>query len=447
MPFAVDEALYLIDGKTVLELEGSEWKRQGNAPEGAISLAEESSGGKPIAAFVNSSGRVQIDRFSGSSWSKLTEGAAPASGSIQSVQLLSDGSTPIVSWVSQQEDLHDSVYADELSGGSLVALSGGAELTDGDNVGAAATLALLAGVPYIGLGEARDGAGEEEIAYTRVLKLEGTSFVQVAGTVRETPFHYQLSPGLAEYEGAPVAVTIAEDPKLQVLASRLGGGAWTPFGGQLGVPPLPSPNGGPYELVTFEGAGGTPYVALAQQAGTEFAKANIFLEDYTPAGVDPLGDGMSSEVSTPSVTNGAVFSVEEPSPPPSKAPAASAALELMAPPSLAGKRKRKLELKTGVSAYCPAAGAACKGTVALKLAKPKGAGTAKVGFSVPAGATQAVEIALPKRAAKAIARAGAAKGSETVSATGPNSEAVSLSERVAAKLAHESKGKTRRRRR
>lgn len=451
--FAAGGHLYAILeglGFVVLKLEGEAWVEQGEALEGEAGGLAESSEGLVLGYVEGTEPRsLVLDKLASKKWESLTTVVTPSSSeqSVRDVSVLEDGSAPIVAWLFEEQGyggVKDGLYAGELKSGSFDDFDGGSPISEAGRVEAARTLVTIGGTPYLALGEETNSAED----LTRVLKLSasGEAFEQVGNVAQVAPDYYQLEPALVDYEGAPLVVAMSEEGETHPLARHLVGAAWEQLGGPLGVPPLPALNGDPYQFTAFADASGVPYVAIAQEppGGEETFEPNLYIEAYTAGGTDPLGGGGGSGslgVSTPSVTSGAVFSVEEPSssPPPSNAPAASAALELVASPSIAGKAK--LKLKTGVSVYCPAAGSACKGTVKLKLAKPKGA--ANVSFSIPAGATRAVTIVLPKRVSKALARAGAAKGSETVSASGPNGKSASLSQRLAAKLARKSRGKAR----
>ncbi|HEX4307998.1 MAG TPA: hypothetical protein VHZ54_18325 [Solirubrobacterales bacterium] len=435
---AIDGSLYAVEplygeGGAVLKLEGSHWKQVGEDLEGVPSLAQGTAAGQLIAGLVDGAGDFVLRRYEGSHWRTIRTVATSSGGFISDIDLLSDGTTPILTWAPISSDGSQAVYADQAGGTdlALTPLNGGAQLNEGGAVGVGTTLATIAGTPYLGIGEAREGS-EGQTAYTRVLALGGQTFTQVGGTVQEAPWYYQLQPALGEYGGEPVALTIREAGELHVVASLLSGGAWASFGGPLGVPPLPEIFGDPYGFTAFVGEG-TTYAALQQQpAGEEHEReSNLFLEAYTAAGVDPLGPGGGADTGyMPTITETVLGETPPPSSTPTRSKAASAVLEALGSPALSGKAR--LKLATGIGLYCPPAQGTCSATLILKPKHPgaKLPKSVKAKLTVAAGATQELGFMLSGAASKAIRAAGRLQGSLRVSAKGGNGEATELGEQI-----------------
>ena len=454
---------------------GSSWGRVGAEGEvkgspGASAGVTEGPGGTPYLAFVapSSPEKIQVDAFSSSThrWSQVGAQLLGKSGDVPgSVSLLGDGAAPIVAWEEVEPnpgnpaEYEGYVFADQLSGGAFSPLDDGhpLNLTAGPNPASGPVLAMVGSTPYLAFDEEeRTIARPTNAAYG--FALSGSSFERVGATIASDPGELP-APALGELEGAPLAITLGElsTGEDQPAAETFRGGSWSELGGALGVPPLPGSSGDPYGGHALAVAGGIPYVALLQQPpDTEAGEENLFVEDYTANGVNPLRPfegveyppqvtGAESSAGTASSSSAQAGSTTQSTAQPI---AAAATLELAGAARLT-RHGHSLGLDSGVTASCPHASGSpdCKGSVVLQVAAATGAGAragaargaaatirVSVPFAVASGHEQVVAVQLSKPVLARLRAPRTIHGTLTVTITGPNARSTALAQSLSARL-------------
>jgi hypothetical protein len=442
----IDDVSGVID---VYAFTGSTWVQVGpsipGAGFGAILGGIADVGGEPFVAFIPPYGatppEVEVYGYSGGTagtWSQVGPSLIGHSGDDPDVvDLLSDGSAPIVAWQevspsSGSGNAPQFVFADQLLAGAWSPLNSGNAINPvASGTAALDGLAMTGATPYLGLDET--SGGQTVAGYA--LALSGSSFAPVGGAIVTSPMGTSPQVALGSYGGAELAVTDGDssDGAEQLTASTLSGQTWHQLGSPLGVPPLPtSDSGDPYaqRAIAVDASSGTPYVALLQQQNnstTSVAPEDLFVEAYTPGGTNPTGPVAPKQypptITSSKVGNPKLGSVKTP----------AGVLELAGASSLA-RRRRTTRLNSGIRAACPSEKhhPACHGEIVLKVKKLQ----LTWEFTVSSGHSTTASASLSAGSVAQLRRSSGRRirGTIAVTLSGPNAASTSLSQSLHARL-------------
>ncbi|HTU77263.1 MAG TPA: hypothetical protein VMF09_00730 [Solirubrobacteraceae bacterium] len=449
----------------VYELNGGAWTLVGSAV--GSELASEPSlasvGGQPCVAFKQGNSeetKVYAYCRSGTTWDKLGNPLlASAGGRFAGYPaVVDDGGEPLLAWdqgtfygLEQEVELFSALWT-----GSSWSESGPLNVGAGTSVDTpffpeetAPALIMDGATPYVAFAE--ENASQTSInAYVK--SFDGTDWSQAGEALGKLSSGDSAQmPALGVFEGEPLALSLdgLTSGEHELTAKTFDGSSWSMLGGRLGAPPLTLEEAILTPAALVEGSG-TPWAFFVQESESnaegEF-KLNLYAEDYTAGGVDPIGAGgaglsvsdepptEATETITSTVAEGGSSASSQ------SAPAASAVLELLGAPSLSGRSK--LKLNSGIAVYCPPGEGSCAGTVTLTAdasasAAHSSAARLKSSFTVAAGDRTNVTLALSKSLAKLVRASGRLKGSVTVKAAGSNGEASELAQAVAVRLSKRS---------
>jgi hypothetical protein len=440
----IDDVSGVID---VYAFTGSSWVQVGPSIPGvgfgAILGGIADVGGEPFVAFIPPYGatppEVEVYGYSGGTagtWSQVGASLIGHSGDDPDVvDLLSDGSAPIVAWQETSPVGSGSsaqfVFADQLDGISWSPLNAGNAINPvASGTAALDGLAMIGTTPYLGLDETT--GGQTVAGYA--LALSGSSFAPVGGAIVTSTMGTSPQVALGSYAGAQLAITDGDssDGAEQLTASTLSAQTWHQLGSRLGVPPLPtSDEGDPYaQRAIVDASSGTPYVSLLQQQNnstTSVAPEDLFVEAYSPAVVNPNAPTTPKQypptITSSKVRNPKLGSVKTP----------AGVLELADASSLT-RRRRTTHLNSGIRAACPSEKRhpACHGEIVLKVKKLQ----LTWGFTVRSGHSTTASASLSAGSVTQLRRSSGRRirGTITVTLSGPNAESTSLLQSLHARL-------------